>query len=107
MGMGLNGRINRDVVHIRFREVVLQALIRLCFLMFGSLMIQISANSRQILIENRPPRSLFFECEWKGSDSSLVSLHSRSLFKANLVLLDRGRRDSALSRCIEWQSDGV
>ena len=32
MGMGLNGRINRDVVHIRFREVVLQALIRLCFL---------------------------------------------------------------------------
>ena len=26
----VNGRINRDMVHIRFREVVLQALIRLC-----------------------------------------------------------------------------
>lgn len=108
MEMGLNGRINRDVVHIRFREVVLQALIRLCIsFLYGSLMIQISANSRQILSENHPPRSLFFECKWKGSDSSIVSLHSRSLFEANLVLLDRRRRDSALSRCIEWQSDGV
>lgn len=107
MGMNLNGRINRDVVHIRFREVVLQALIRLCTLMFGSLTTQISANSRQILIESLPPRSLFCECEWKGSDSAIVSLHGRSLFEANLVLLDRGRRDSALSRCIECQSDGV
>ena len=107
MGVDVNGRINRDVVHIRFREVVLQALIRLCFSFVGFLILQIFAYSHLILIENRPQRSLFFQCEWKGPHSSIVSLHSRPLFEANLVLLDGRRRDSSLSRCIEWQSDGV